>query len=195
MPYRDPSARKRYNQTYYRKNVRPTRTALGQDEKRMSVTMRLPASVVARVQRLVMEGIATRRYPWKTNTECYLALVIRGFESMKGDEFVDEMIPYLQAVQANDGIRGHRVEAQAALNRVKVEVNELMGIKAERAAVSHIHSTIDNLEHIPPNVWRDWLLNELRGAYPELLKQKPSSVMMRSMRAKPAKKAKAWIRS
>lgn len=195
MPSTDPATRKRYNQTYYRRHKsKAGRPPLG-DEKRMLVSLRMPASVIARIQRIVVEGVATRRFPWKTQSECLNALIMRGLESMAGDDFIDEMIPYLQAVQANDGIRNHRVEAQAALNRVKVEVSELLNIKATEAAVAHFHSTMENLDHISPNVWRDWLLKELRKAYPDLLKQKPSNIMMRSMRAKPAKKAKAWIRS
>lgn len=174
-------AKRQYNRDYYqRRTGRPSGQArAGQSqEKRVLVTFRIEQSIIARVQKMVAEGIATGRYPWKTQSACWKALVVGGFENMKGDEFVDEMLPYLRMMSHIDGVEAHRREAQAALSRLKTAISELRAIKAIDEAATHYHMILADFETMTPNVWRDWLIKEARKAFPDLLKMKPTSLRL-----------------
>lgn len=175
MPIRDPRKRRQYQKDYYYKRTGQSYRTQGR-EKRALVQFRIEESIIARVQKLVQEGIATGKYPWKTNTACWKALILGGFENMRGDEFVDEMLPYLRSMSHIDGIRAHRAEAQAALSRFKTEISELLGIKANDEAATYFHSVLADFDSMPPNVWRDWLIREVKKSFPTLLKQTPKGV-------------------
>lgn len=174
MPFRDPKKKVKHNRRYYREH-RSGATA-PRNEKRVIFSARLPESLTARMRKLVDEGLATGRYPWKSMGACAQALLIKGFEGMAGDEFVDEMIPYLRSLSQIDGVGAHRREAQAALSRMKTEIRELLAIKATSEAATYFHGLLEGFEAMPPNIWRDWLIKEARRAFPQLLKMKPTTL-------------------
>lgn len=171
-------AKARYNRDYYLKRSGQGYKLPTNTEKRVLVSMRIEQSIVARVQKLVAEGIATGRYPWKTQAACWKALILGGFDHMKGDEYIDEMLPYLRLMSHIDGVEAHRREAQAALSRMKTAISELLAIKATDEAATHYHMLLEDFEKMPPNVWRDWLIREARKAFPDLLKQRPASLRL-----------------
>lgn len=184
MPFANKRKAKRYQRDYYLRRSGQSYKTTGK-EKRVIVTFRIEESIIARVQKLVSEGVATGKYPWKTNSACWKALILGGFEQMKGDEFVDEMLPYLRSMSHIDGIEAHRHEAQAALSRLKTAISELLSVKAIDEAATHYHMLIADFETMPPNVWRDWLIKESRRAFPDLLKRVPASLrLVRTKRAK-----------
>lgn len=148
------------------------------NEKKLLLQCRLRASLLGRLHRLVNEGIANGTYPWKTMTACVEGLLLRGLETLKGDEMVDEMLPYLRAISEVDSISNHRREAQGAFARVKMEIAELLAIRAETEAVQYYHATYANFSMITETVWREWLLNQMRRAFPALHKQKPKGIKM-----------------
>lgn len=178
MPLNDDD-RRQYNRTYYRNHVKPKRGKkmdLDRSEKKVAVSVRMPLALIGRIQRIVMEGLATGKFPWKTTGAAITALIIKGMESMAGDETIDSMLPYLRAVQMIEHVGQHRIEAQAALSKIKTEVSELLAIKANDEAVQYFHSMYDSVDAMDETVWQGWMLRELRGMFPQLLKQKPKGV-------------------
>lgn len=184
MPYRTTADRQKYQRDYYAqhgKQKRRMRAGINErDEKKVLVAIRLPVSIVARIQRLVSEGIAIGNFPWKTQTECVKALVLRGFESLAGDESVDAMLPYLRAVHTIESVGQHRKEAQAAFSAVKGEIAELLHIKANDEAVHYFHGIYSSVRDMDENVWRNWLLQQLESTFPQLLKEKPKGISITS---------------
>lgn len=181
MPYDNVDDRRRYQREYYNKNKhrkkRPGRMATrDKEEKKTLVAFRCPVSLLGRMRRIVNEGIALGKFPWKTQTDCIVAMLIRGMESMAGDPTIDEMLPYLRAMQHLEGIASHRREAQAAFGHIKTEIAELLAIKANDEAVKYFHAMYDSVLDIDENIWRDWLLKELKATFPKLLEQKPKGV-------------------
>jgi hypothetical protein len=159
-----------------RSQKRRGRPPLADGEKKLLFQVRMRQSVIGRMRRLVDEGLAKGTFPWKTMTACAEGLILRGFETLAGEELVDEMLPYLRAVAQIDSIGTHRREAQAAFSKVKIEIAELLAIKAEAEAVQYFHATYGSFEAIGETVWRDWLLAQMRSAFPGLMKQKPQGV-------------------
>lgn len=187
MPYADRKARRRYFQHYNAERPsrdrseghRPLRGRPPQgDERKVLVNVRLPVSMVARLQRTKEEGLVLGKYPWKTLTAVIEGLLLRGMESMKGDPLFDEMLPYLRVVQQIDGVGSHRREAQAAMNKVRTEISELLAIKAVKEATQYYHATWQSIEEMSPNVWRDWLLDQMRKAFPKLARSRPQGVTL-----------------
>ena len=77
-----------------------------------------------------------------------------------------------------DRIHQIRREAQGLLNKSKEEISELLGIGAHEGAVRYFHVTLEAVDAMPPTEWRDWLLVELKKAFPELFKIKPTGVRL-----------------
>lgn len=178
MPYANPTDRRRQQRKYYREYIAPHRKKRTPDhaQRKVLCANRLPIELVARIQRVVAEGIATGQFPWKTQSAAVTALLIRGLESLAGDESIDEMLPYLRAVQTIEHVGQHRTEAQAAMSKIKTEVSELLAIKAHDEAVQYFHAMYNAVADMNANVWRDWLLTQLKQAFPQLLKEKPKGV-------------------
>ncbi|SRR5258708_10832243 len=189
MPYRDPSARRRASRLYYAERVRPQREAQAAVReletgaaKKGYLNARLPMQMIARLVRIKDEGIATGQYPWRSVSAVIEALLLRGLESMAGDPFIDEMLQYLRVTSQIEGIAAHRREAQAAVSRFKVEIGELLKIKANEQAVQYFHSIYHDFQQMDANVWREWALEEMRKAYPVLHKAMPHAVILRGPR-------------
>ena len=160
------------------------------EDKRSILTVRLPVTMIARLVRLKDEGLATGKYPWRTISAVAESLFMRGFESMAGDPFVDEMLPYLRAMAQIDGIAGHRKDAQAAMSRFKIEIAELLKIGADENATQYFHAVYIEFLGMNPNVWRDWALTEMRRAFPALAKSVPKGTAVRGTDSKQKVKAK-----
>lgn len=191
MPYANPANRRRQQREYYRTHVQHARKKHDPDRtsKKILVATRLPVELVARIQRIVAEGIATGRFPWRTQSAAIGALLMKGMESMAGDESMDEMLPYLRAIQTIEHVGQHRNEAQAAMSKIKTEVSELLAIKANDEAVQYFHAMYESIDQMNANVWRDWLLTQLRQTFPQLVKQKPKGVSFIDRREKKSARA------
>lgn len=173
MPHANKDEKKHYQRTYHK-----ARYVGENNEKKVLWSGRLPLSLLARIQRITQEGIATGKFPWKTTTQAVTALLIRGLESLAGDPMIDEMLPYLRAISQIDSVGSHRMEAQAAYSKVKTEISELLSIKANDEAVQYFHAIYASIEDMDENVWRDWLLEKLRQTFPKLVAQKPRGMQM-----------------
>lgn len=176
MPYADSEARSRYNKTYYQKKKRKAAVD-AKDERKLRLNCVLPASMLGRLQRLVMESLAKGTYPWKTMSQCVQTLLLDGLRARKGDDSVDEMLPHLEYMQQIDRIQTLRREAQGGLNRAREEISELLAIGAREGAIQYYHVTMEAARNMPPTEWRDWMIAELVKAFPQLAKEK-----MRGMR-------------
>ena len=156
-----------------------------EDEKKALVTVRLPRSLVARIQAITLEGIATKRYRWRTYTETYEAMILRGLATFKDDAFIAEQLPHLNLVEHFNGITTSRMEATASLSLAKREITELLKIDALSEALQYYHTTKQAAELMPATIWRDWLLKQLITAFPDLDKQvAPGITLVHSRRAK-----------
>lgn len=182
MPYLDPEKRRAAQKKWYAEHraVKPHRqdTAVV-EEKKVPFNTRLAPQVVGRMQRIKDEAIATNRYPWRTMSAVHEALLLRGFESMAGDPFFDEMLQFLQVMSQINGVAQQRKEAQAAIGRFKVEIAELLKIRAKDQAVQYYHGVYHDIQAMSESVWRNWALDEMRKAYPQLARETPRGIEMR----------------
>lgn len=167
---------RQYHRDYYHRVRKPQleKTEL----KKIMVRISLPNTLVGRLQRIVNEGIATGIYPWKSMSAAMNALIVRGMESMKGDPDMESMLKYLRGMGQLEGMAQHRTEAQAAFNRAKVEISEMLAIKAEQDAVRYFHNLRRTFEEMDTHIWQQWLLRQLDQTFPKLLRQKPKPISL-----------------
>lgn len=185
----DPAKKAIYNRRSYLRSKKRKQLSTGEVEKKVLWQGRLPETLVARIQRVTIEGVATGKYPWRTQTECATDLLRRGFASLKGDPFIDEMLPHLEMAQHLDRVSQLRREAQSTLNKARTEISELLNIGSNDGAATYYHVTMEAARKMPPTEWRDWLIKELKSSYPDLARIKPKGVALKSI-AKAKKKAK-----
>ena len=173
------------NQRYYQLHVKPQRAAqrangpsprLAKDDKKILVTIRLPVQLVGRVEKTLNEAVATKRYPFRTKTALYTYLILHGFDHLRDDPFIAEMLPYLEAIEAVGAWRFHRTEAAAAFSQIATEINELLRYRLREPAVQCYHVAYDAIMEMPPSVWREWLLSKLERSYSVLHKAVPQAV-------------------
>ena len=173
----DPAVKRVYNQRYYQKQKK-TRAHDVKDERKLNLQVRLPESLLGRLHRLVNEGVAMGKWPWKTMSECVKVLIVDGLRTRKGDDTIDDMLPHLEVQAQIDRIHQLRREAQSLLNKAREEIAQLQSIGASDQAVQYFHVTMDAAHKLPPTAWRDWLIGELRKAFPDLAKTKVKGVSL-----------------
>lgn len=177
MPHNDPEKRRRYQREYFASHKKMRgggADAVAKSEKKTLVNMRLSVMLVGRLTAIVNQANADGRYPWKTRTAAVEALLVRGLETMKSDPFIAQQLELIEATEDIQRLAQHRTEAQALLSRMRTEINELMAIRATHHALTVYCNCRDNIEDISPNVWRDWLLESLKKAYPQLERESAS---------------------
>jgi len=141
------------------------------DEKKQFVGLRLPASLVSRIQRLTLEGIARGTHPWRTYTETYHALILRGLESLGSDPLVAELLPHLKLQEQIQSIRVQRKEVEASLRLADEEISALLEIKADKEAAQYFHAARSAAADLPATIWRDWLIARLDKRFPHLARE------------------------
>lgn len=179
MPYRDPKTRAAYAREYRERNSSgrgPGRPPL--EDRKIHVSLRLKNSLVGRLSRLLLEGVATGRYPWKTQSHQFEDLLIRGLETLKDSESVDEALQYLRAVSHSEAISRHRREAQAAWSVIDIELKELRTIGATEQAVHQFWATYRAFEGMSPHTWRDWFLQQMRETHKDLYAMQPGEMSL-----------------
>ena len=83
---------------------------------------------------------------------------------------------YLRSMEAARLNAALRIEAQAAFSKTKLEINELLGIKATGAACNLYHVMMRTFFTWTRTVWRDWITGEMERTFPQLAKMKPPKV-------------------
>jgi hypothetical protein len=139
-----------------------------EEERKTLVSMRLPRSLVAIIQAITLEGIATKRYKWRTYTETYEAMITKGLKTMKDDAFMEEQLPVINLTEHFAAITHTRMQAQASLSMAQREITELLKIDALDEALQYYHTTKAAGETMPPTIWRDWFLSKLKTSFPDL---------------------------
>ena len=191
MPSHD---RREINRRYYFKkklerqtlSARPKqsvgRPPLHEADKKVLVAIRIPVSVLGRIQRIVGEAIALHTYPWKTQSALINELLLRGLESLKDDPNIAEMLQYLHTVEEIEAVGKHRIEAKAAFSKFNSEVSEMLAIGATMEAAQYYQNTHKAVLALSPNLWRDWLLIQMEKAHGKLakVKVKPTSLASNS---------------
>lgn len=178
MGFSSVEQRKKYQRDWYAKTKRKRDAENKATSKKVFVNARLPVSVLGRLGRIVEEGIATGRFPWRSRNQAIEALLIRGLESLSSDPVAEAMLPYLRMVGSAETIAQHRQEAQAAYSRIKTEVSELLGIGAKDGAIRFVHAMMQEARAMDANEWRDWLITKLETTTPtdKLLREKPRAM-------------------
>lgn len=172
MPLRGDGKRAANRDRHQRKRLRQAGLTEQAQERKVLFPIRIEEGILGRIHRLTHEGIARGTHPWKTPSETVRALIRRGLESLRGEqEIVDEMIPYLHLNNQLAGIQSSRREAQVSAQRAKVEIEELLGIGAKQEALQLYHVTRAAAHDMPPTVWRDWMIDDLKRTFPQLDKQ------------------------
>lgn len=182
MPYRNPEDRKHYEREYKQRTSGgpgrgPGRPPL--EDRKIHLSLRIRSSIVGRLQRLLLEGLAIPgKFPWRTQSHQYEDLLIRGLETLRGDESVAEAMQYLHAVSHTDALARMRREAQAAFSTITIELKELRAIGALDQAVAHFWSTYRAFEQMSPHTWRDWFLQRMREDHADLFAKAPRGVSL-----------------
>lgn len=177
MPYRDAQDRREHQREYRQRHTSgrgPGRPPL--EDRKIHLSLRVRSSLVGRLQRLLLEGLAQGTYPWKTQSHQVEDLLIRGLESLKQHESVDEALQYLRAVAHSESIGRHRKEAQSAYSVVNIELKELKAIGATDQAVHQFWATYQAFAEMSPHTWRDWFLNKMREDHADLYNKKPEDI-------------------
>ena len=167
--------KKAYDQKRYR--LRRSQRE-GGDESRKLFPVRLKHSILGWVRRIQAEAINSGKYPWTGTSELFEALLQRGLLSLRNDELIDEIAPYIRLSQQFDAIHAVRRQAQVALSRASTEISALLTIGDRESAAQYFHSSRKQMLQLAPTTWRDWLLRELDKAFPELLKMSPKGVRL-----------------
>lgn len=174
MPFKSREERRDYDREVAtpkrRKRGRPP---LAPEDKKIYINMRVPLRLSGRIDRLVAEGMATGRYPWKSRTEAWQWLAQRGIEQLaeRGDEIIDEMLPYLRITHAADSIATHRKEAMSFFSSFVTETREFLaagGPEGKEAAVRHYHAMMHMVAQMPEHFWRDHLMKRMKRQFPKL---------------------------
>jgi hypothetical protein len=198
MAYDDEAKRRAYQRDYYRRKIQPKRREERRDKKertvgdrKVLVSLRIRGSIAGRIAGLFHQGVAKEAHSHRTPSDFYADLLIRGLETLKGDEDVAEALQYLKASGAIDAIGQHRREAQAAFARVKIEMVELQQIGADEAGMHYYWATMQSFEEMSPNVWRDWFLEQMVKSFPKLANRRPKGVSLDVDRPRGGKRQKS----
>jgi hypothetical protein len=177
--------KRRRNKAYYQQ--RQARTA-ARGDKKILVSFRAYESLIGRIQRLILEGLAGKsHFPYKDRNAAFNGILIRGLEAMKDDvPEIGEMMAYLDALNQITAMRTQRQEAFSLLAVTKDEVSDLLAIGDEVVAAQCYHATMDAVAKMPKTRWNDHLRESLEKAFPQL-----ASAKVRGVRLKPAHRAKA----
>jgi hypothetical protein len=172
--------KKGYNKRYYRKRQETEARTAGRGDKKILCSFRMYESLMGRLERLLLEGMAGKAaFPWKSRSTALNGLIIKGLEALKDDEpMIEEMLPYLRAQAQINGMRTQRQEAYSLLAVTRDEVSELLGIGAVVEAAQVYHVTIDAVHQMSQTVWSDHLLTELGKTFPELAKTEAQGVRL-----------------
>jgi hypothetical protein len=182
------ASKKRYNRQYYRTGHTRGRgsQSVRRTDKKIPVTFRAYESLIAQLDRLLLEGLAGKTpFPWQTRGAMYGGLLLRGLETLKGSSpLIDDILPSLQARSRIEGMRLQRKEAQALLAVTRDEVGELLAAGAEVEASQAFHVAMEAMADMPKTVWNDHLMDELAKAFPQLVGTKPRGVSVSRKRAR-----------
>jgi hypothetical protein len=149
-------------------SVRPDQTALSRNRKTALVSIRLPVELKSQIEAMTIRGVATHCYPWRTYTETYRALILRGLEAMRHDDpDVAETYLELQRIEYLASLKQSREQAMAAWESAAYEIDELLLIENEREALSVFQSVKRSCQQTG-GPWSDWLVKKLTKAYPKL---------------------------
>lgn len=181
--------RSEYNRKAYLK--RKKKAATNDSDRRVLLSARIRDTILARIQRLRDESIATGRYGYKTTTEAIEDLVLRGMGTLRGDPLVDELMPYMDWLQVIDRLHRLRREAQSGLNKAREEIAELQTISAHDGATRVYHLALEAAHAMPPTEWRDWMITELARAFPELARRAMKGIDLDAHQLIPTVKQKA----
>lgn len=155
-------------------------------EKRIHVSLRIKLPTHVRVGRLLQEGISRGTYPWRTVNETYERMIELGLLSLKDSPIVAEWAGWHEWDRTNESVASSRKEAQSFASRTRYEVKELLNIGAHDAAIQLLRTSLSATEEMPPTVWRNWAITDIKAAFPDLVKEiaTAQSVTLRA----PAKK-------
>lgn len=174
MPFKDIEARRAYHRQRHRMNSgKMSKEAIeGAIVRKVNFTMRIPVTMVARMQMIAAESMMRGKYPWKTTQEVARALLELGFHGLKNElESVDEYLPELRLEQQLNRMHKARQTAMSMFNMAKQNLNALLDVKADAAALQYFHTALLASEELPPTVWSEWLIRQLRETYPSMAKR------------------------
>lgn len=187
MPPIDPEIRARYNRRYYEKQAkRKAARKKVTTERRVTLRVTMAESLAGRINRLVIESVAKGSFSWKTQSECITTLIIAGLKTLRDEEMVADMLPQIEFMQKIDFIQRQRKEAQGALTRAVEEITSLTSIGARNGALNYYHVTMDAANQMDPTEWRDWMIKELKAAFPQFAKGKMKGARFDTHDDKPA---------
>lgn len=148
-------------------------------EATVLVSLRLPITLVGRIERLTLEAVAKGTYPWRSKNAAYKSIIVAGLKTLKGtSDTVDEFLPYLEVRASLDQIGSARVDAEALLAKSRTELSSLLDVDARTQAIQYFHTVRSAAERMPPTVYRDWLIATLNREFKDLAKSKPQGVTL-----------------
>lgn len=157
--------RRKHNRTYYEKHQQAARR---EAERKIHFQCRLPGSLVGRIHAVTMEAVAAGKWPYKTIGDTVADLLVRGLGTLRGDEMIDAMMPYLELMQSVNHEETHEREMRSLSMKVRTRVSALLGIGADRHALACYGNTMERIEKMPESIWTVWLMKELQTAFPEM---------------------------
>jgi hypothetical protein len=159
--------RKQINRRYYEKHK--ARKVEDGKIRTVSLAMRLPATWVARMQRIAAEAIALGNYPWRTTQEVARGLLAKGFEQL--DEVEDGDRSWLAQFRLEQDLMEmdrDRTTAQNMLGLAKRSIQGMLNIGAEKDALRSFAYALQQAKELDRSAWNDWLVDQIEQTFPDM---------------------------
>jgi hypothetical protein len=147
----------------------PASSASGE---RVTISCQVPPTIARRIQDICYEGRATGRWPWRTPGDVHRYLLVVGLGAFATTiDVEDDTVQWHQLSHSVEGLATDREAAEHLHDAICREIDALIRIKADKAATQQLHLLVPDILRVPSQVWREWLVRELRGNYPDLFKR------------------------
>lgn len=162
--------RRQYNSRHYEKS---RRVRSKEKERRVPFSCRLPEQLLAILQRITLEGLATGKYPYQNVGEAVADVLRKGLGTLRDqDEMIEAIWPGLQVAHQLDQVASIRRQAQVIVNRLHEEVSELLAIGAKQEALQYFWGVMDQIKKMPATAHRDHAIKRLERDFPKFAKEK-----------------------
>jgi hypothetical protein len=165
----DDEKRRKYQRERYHRMKRAAKSA---DEGRIPMipfNVRVPASLVARMQQIATRGVAMGVYPWKTTQEVARAALSKGIMAIAKDDDALEFGPEMALQDQLMAAERQKTQARAMLGMVRATVKDYLDMNAKDEAARYFDSALDKVYSMPRTAWVQWLIDEMRKAFPDLV--------------------------
>lgn len=149
---------------------------------RKPFTVSIPEVLIARLNQISVDAKRHDRYVWKNTSHLAEDLLLAGMRALDKGEIpeISEAVEMLYLMRNNERTARHYEEARVALQRITGAIQAYQAIGADINALAHFWRSMDEIQLMEPNVWRDWLVRQLAQKFGRYLTQPKPGPSFRS---------------